>query len=150
MYYTDKFKQWTNTHKHTFESVDTDEPRIIIPLIADGEVFGFQGRSLNPKSKLRYITVMLDDSKPKVFGLNRIDTKEVVYVTEGPFDSYFLGNAIAMCGSDVDLRSMDYQFVFVFDNEPRNAEIVKKIDARANAWRSGSHLSKRYQGERLE
>ena len=131
LYYTDKFKQWTNTHKHTFESVDTDEPRIIIPLIADGEVFGFQGRSLNPKSKLRYITVMLDDSKPKVFGLNRIDTKEVVYVTEGPFDSYFLGNAIAMCGSDVDLRSMDYQFVFVFDNEPRNAEIVKKIDAAA-------------------
>jgi len=125
LYYTDKFKEWTNNHKHTFDSVDTDEPRIIIPLIADGEVFGFQGRSLNPRTKLR---VMLDDSKPKVFGLNRIDTNEVVYVTEGPFDSYFLGNAIAMCGSDVDLRTFDYRFTFIYDNEPRNREIVNRIE----------------------
>jgi len=131
LYYTDKFKQWTNIHKHTFDSVEADEPRIIIPLIDQDGVFGFQGRSINPKSKLRYITVMLDESKPKVFGLERIDKNEKVYVTEGPFDSYFLRNSIAMCGSDVDLRSLDYQFVFVYDNEPRNREIVKKIDAAA-------------------
>ena len=32
----------------------------------------------------------------------------------------------AMCGSDVDLGTLDYQFVFVFDNEPRT-EIVNRI-----------------------
>jgi DNA-directed RNA polymerase subunit RPC12/RpoP len=133
LYYTDTFKQWTNTHKHTFDSVDIDEPRIIIPLIDDGEVFGFQGRSLNPKTKLRYITIMMDDSKPKVFGLNRIDTNEIVYVTEGPFDSYFLNNAIAMCGSDVNLSSYDYRFVYTYDNEPRSREIVNKIASTIKA-----------------
>ena len=40
-----------------------------------------------------------------------------------------------MCGSDVDLSDMDHQFVFVFDNEPRNREIVARIEttiARGN------------------
>lgn len=128
LYYTDNFKQWVNTHKHTFESVEKDEPRIIIPMVADGEVFGFQGRSLDPKTKLRYITVMLDDTKPKVFGLDRIDVTKDVYVTEGPFDSTLITNAIAMCGSDVELSSLDYQFIYIFDNEPRNREIVRRIE----------------------
>ena len=33
-----------------------------------------------------------------------------------------------MCGSDVDLRSYDYQFVYTYDNEPRSREIVNKIE----------------------
>ena len=49
------------------------------------------------------------------------------YVTEGPFDSTFLSNAIAMCGSDVDLSTLDYQFIYVYDNEPRNKQIVDRI-----------------------
>ena len=63
--------------------------------------------------------------------MDSVKTNEQIYVTEGPFDSHFLRNAIAMCGSDVDLRTLDYQFVFVFDNEPRNREIVKKIERTA-------------------
>jgi len=127
-YYCPKFKDWTNKQKKVFDTLRQDSARIIIPLRdKDGTMFGFQGRSLAPKSKLRYITVMLDESKPKVFGLDRIDETEDVYVTEGPFDSTFLRNSIAMCGSDVDLSSYNYQFVFVFDNEPRSREICTKI-----------------------
>lgn len=127
-YYVPKFKDWTNRQKKTFDNLRQDSARIIIPLKdQDGNMFGFQGRSLAPKSKIRYITIMLDDSKPKVFGLDRIDSEEIVYVTEGPFDSTFLRNSIAMCGSDVDLSSLDYRFVFVYDNEPRNREIIAKI-----------------------
>ena len=59
--------------------------------------------------------------------MDQVDETKQVFVVEGPFDSYFIGNAIAMCGSDVDLRSLDYQFVFVFDNEPRNKQIVDRI-----------------------
>ena len=127
-YYCQKFKDWTNKQKKVFDTLRQDSPRIIIPLKdIEGNMFGFQGRSLAPTAKLRYITVMLDESKPKVYGMDRINPDETVYVTEGPFDSHFLGNAIAMCGSDVDLRSMDYQFVYVYDNEPRSREICAKI-----------------------
>ena len=130
IYYVDKFKKWVNTKKKTFDSLQNDRPRIIIPLIrTDGTWFGIQGRSLAQHATLRYITIMFEDHQ-KIFGLDHINPEDTVYVTEGPFDSLFIDNSIAMCGSDVDLSNYDYQFVFVFDNEPRNRQIVTKI-ARA-------------------
>lgn len=127
-YYCPKFKQWTNKFKKTFDNLKQDSPRIIIPLRDNyGRLFGYQGRSLAPKAKIRYITVMLDESKPKVYGLDRVDPEKIVYVTEGPFDSHFIKNAIAMCGSDVDLSDYNYEFVYIFDNEPRSREICSKI-----------------------
>lgn len=127
-YYCPKFKEWTNNQLKVFPNLKQDSPRIIIPLRdKEGNMFGYQGRSLAPKAKLRYITIMLDESKPKIFGLDKVDETKPVYVTEGPFDSTFIENSIAMCGSDVDLSNYDYQFVYVFDNEPRNKQIVEKI-----------------------
>lgn len=127
-YYCPKFKQWTNTIKKSFDNLKQDGPRIIIPLRDEtGKLFGYQGRSLAPKAKIRYVTIILDESKPKVYGLDKVNKEEIVYVTEGPFDSTFINNSIAMCGSDVDLSSYHYQFVFVYDNEPRNREICARI-----------------------
>ena len=127
-YYCPKFKQWTNSIKKSFDNLKQDGPRIIIPLRDEtGKLFGYQGRSLAPKAKIRYITIMLDESKPKIYGLDKINKEEMVYVTEGPFDSTFIKNSIAMCGSDVELSNYDYEFVFVYDNEPRNREICAKI-----------------------
>jgi transcription elongation factor Elf1 len=128
-YFADKFQEWTNTQKPTFSRIVRDESRIIIPLhTREGEIFGFQGRSLGP-SKVKYITVILDDSIPKVYGLDEVSTDETVYVTEGPFDSTFVKNAIAMCGSDILLDSLNLgdDIVYVLDNEPRNKEICNRI-----------------------
>ena len=128
-YYTDQFCTWVNTQKPTFKDIRIDHPRIIIPFIDnEGEWFGFQGRALNPKDKLRYITVMLDESKPKIYGLERIDVEKTIYIVEGPFDSTLLDNSIAMAGSDVDSRTFGWSnCVWVYDNEPRNREIVNRI-----------------------
>lgn len=127
-YYCPKFKQWTNTIKKSFDNLKQDSPRIIIPLRDEtGKLFGYQGRSLAPKAKIRYITIILDESKPKVYGLDKVNQEEIVYVTEGPFDSTFIRNSIAMCGSDVELGNLSSKFVFVYDNEPRNREICAKI-----------------------
>ncbi len=128
-YYCPKFKEWTNKQKKMFDTLRQDSPRIIIPFKdKEGNLFGYQGRSLAPKAKLRYITIMLDEEQPKIFGLDRIDESKTVYVTEGPFDSMFITNSIAMCGSDVELRNFDCQFVYIYDNEPRNKQIVERID----------------------
>jgi DNA primase len=131
LYYCEKFKQWTNEQKYTFESTDRDEPRIIIPLINNGQIFGFQGRSLNKNSKVKYITIILDDHHPKMYGLDKIDWNKIVYITEGPFDSMFLDNAIAMVGADIDkmffITNFETEFVMVYDNEKRNKQIVDRI-----------------------
>ena len=128
-YYCPKFKEWTNQQKETFKDMRGDGPRIILPLYtADKKLFGFQGRSLSKTAKLRYITVILDENHPKVFGLDRVNTNETIFITEGPFDSMFLTNSIAMCGSDVNLGNSDYKLVYIFDNETRNAQIVRRIE----------------------
>lgn len=130
LYYTDQFCTWVNTQKPTFQDVKKDHPRIIIPFMdTNGEWFGFQGRSLSPDDKLRYITIMLDESKTKIFGLNRVDFNKTVYITEGPFDSLYIDNAIAMAGADIDWSALkDKEVVFVFDNEKRNADIVCRME----------------------
>jgi len=128
-YYCPKFKEWTNSQIKIFPNLKQDSPRIIIPLKdTEGKMFGYQGRSLAPQAKIRYITIMLDESKPKIFGLDRVDTTKNVYVTEGPFDSLFIDNSIAMCGSDVVLDRIQFpDCTFVYDNEPRNKQIVERV-----------------------
>ncbi len=128
-YYTDKFREWTNTQKQTFDYVGKDERRIIIPMYNEkNNLIGFQGRSLDSNS-VKYITIMLNEGSPKIYGLNTIDRKSKVYVVEGPFDSNFLSNSVALCGSDGDVVCLEgSSIVFVYDNEPRNKEIVARIE----------------------
>ena len=108
-----------------------DHGRIIIPLINHGKWFGFQGRSLTNKTQLRYITTILDDHHPKIYNLDGVDYNKDVFITEGPIDSLFLTNALAMVGADVDwmflLSNFETNFVFVYDNEPRNPQIVARM-----------------------
>jgi hypothetical protein len=132
LYYCEKFKEWTNQQKHTFNSINYEEPRIIIPLINKGKLFGFQGRSLNKNSQVKYITVILDEHHPKIYGLDKIDWDKKVYIVEGPFDSMFIENSIAMVGADIDrmffITNYDVNFVMVYDNEKRNKQIVERVE----------------------
>jgi hypothetical protein len=128
-YYCPKFKAWTNNQKKIFDNLKQDSERIIIPFKdKEGNLFGYQGRSLAPKAKLRYITIMLDEEQPKIFGQDRVDFDKRLYITEGPFDSMFIKNSLAMAGSDISLSQFKNDTVFVFDNEPRNREIVAKYE----------------------
>ena len=132
LFYCEKFKEWTNEQKYTFESTKYEEPRIIIPLTNKGEIFGFQGRSLSKKPKVKYITIILDEYQPKIYGLDRIDWNKTVYVVEGPFDSMFIDNSIAMVGADIDkmffATNFETNFVMVYDNEKRNKEMVARLE----------------------
>jgi len=130
LYYCHRLYQWTNSLiPNKFKDTTRDEPRLIIPFIDENNKFyGYQGRSFNKESKTRYITIMLDESKPKVFGLDGIDFDKKVYVVEGPLDSCFVNNSLAMAGSDATIALNDVNAVMVYDNEPRSIEIVKKIE----------------------
>ena len=128
-YYAHKFKKWANTQKETFDNIRKDESRIIIPMYdKDHKLIGFQGRSLGPNS-VKYITIMLNEDAPKIYGLDKINEDKTIYVVEGPFDSTFVKNSIAMCGSDSGLENIKRSsVVFVYDNEPRNKEILGRIE----------------------
>ena len=124
-YYAERFVEFLKSHK---QSMDVKEhPRISIPLYYEKNLVGVQGRSLNSNS-VKYITTIFYDEAPKIYGLDTIRRGAPVFVTEGPFDSTFIRNSIAMCGADGDVRKWGVSNpVWVYDNEPRNPEITTRI-----------------------
>ena len=126
-YYAERFVEYVNSHK---QSMDVKEhPRIIIPLYYQKNLVGVQGRALNSNS-VKYITTIFYDEAPKIYGLDNIRRDAPVFVTEGPFDSTFLLNSIAMCGADGDVRKWGVSTpVWVYDNEPRSKEITERISS---------------------
>lgn len=129
LFYAPKFKHWVNTVvPNKFENLDHDEPRLVIPFLdADKNLIGFQGRSFNPRAALRYITIMVQEGQPKIFGLDNCDRNKLHYIVEGPIDCLFLSNAIAMAGGSIDWSYVNENSVFVYDNEPRSKETIDKI-----------------------
>lgn len=134
LYYCDNFLEFVNSLiPGKLESQKHAIPRIIIPFFdKNNNLFGFQGRAIDPEESIRYISIILDESKPKAYNVNKVDYNKRYYVFEGPFDSMFFENSIAVCGSDVlsvlnSLQCNKDNAVIVFDNEPRNKEIVKNI-----------------------
>ena len=128
-YYAKTFRRFINGIKHTFDDVRYDEERIVIPLYYNGDIVGVQGRALG-SNPVKYITVMFDDDAPKIYGLDQIRGGAPVFVVEGPFDSTFIRNSIAMCGADGDVSRWGISDpVWVYDNEPRNPDITRRIQS---------------------
>lgn len=130
LYYAEDFKQFVESFGIQKELLSGDK-RLVIPFYDEEKnLIAFQGRALG-QSKLRYITVKLHEDNKKVFGLDRVNKDELIYVVEGPLDSLFLDNAVATCDSHLEAIESVFdrsKVILVFDNEPRNKEIVKKIE----------------------
>ena len=135
LYYAPKFFEFAKKFApEKYGEIKKDEPRLIIPFVdANGELIAFQGRAFG-KSDLRYITVKVNKEAPKIFGLDTINRNEPVYVVEGPIDSLFLDNAVAMGGADLSNKEAigTDNLIFVMDNEPRNKDIINRIDKLIN------------------
>ena len=124
-YYAEKFVEYVNSHKQSLNM--KEHSRIIIPLYYQKNLVGVQGRALNSNS-VKYITTIFYDDAPKIYGLDTIRRGAPVFITEGPFDSTFLLNSIAMCGADGDVGKWGVSTpVWVYDNEPRSKEITERI-----------------------
>ena len=129
LFYVSSFGNWVRKHYDPNYSGGNDE-RIIIPFYSGKkQLVAFQGRALSGNTKLRYITIKLNEKAPKIYNFNNVDVHKKIYIVEGPIDAMFIPNAIAVAGSDVTkaLDKLDMDFVFVADREPRNPEIIKKI-----------------------
>ena len=129
LFHVPKFKKFVNgLIPDKFGKIIHDEERLLIPLLdADGVMFGFQGRALGIETP-KYYTIILNDDRPKIFGMDTVDWRKTVTVVEGPFDSMFLENSIAMAGADLKKLNVDAKLVFCYDNEPRNPDIVRHME----------------------
>jgi hypothetical protein len=130
LYFAPDFSAFIQSLGIEKDGLKKDDQRLVIPFYdKENKLIAIQGRALG-ESKLRYITIKLHDDNPKVFGLDRINQDEMIYVVEGPIDSMFLNNAVATADSNLESITNIYdksKVVLVFDNEPRNKQIVEKI-----------------------
>lgn len=130
IYYASSFKDFVLELLPNYEKTLYDEPRIVFPFYDEQKnLIGFQGRAIGD-SKVKYITVKLDDDNKKVFGLDRVDFSKKIYVVEGPIDSLFLQNSLATMDAslyNITLLLGNHDYVFIHDNEPRNSAIVKQM-----------------------
>ena len=131
LYYAPKFNEWVNSIiPGKLPTHQNDSPRLVMPFIdKSGNLFGFNARAFRD-NELRYITIMLNEDMPKIFGLDTVNFNKKYYVIEGPIDSLFIDNAVAMAGADGNANGLENteNAVFVFDNEPRNKEIVSRME----------------------
>ena len=127
LYFTEDFKMFVEDVFPDNQTEVYHEPRIVIPFYDQSKnLICVQGRSIHDFQKMRYITVKSQEDVPKIFWLDRVRNDETIYILEGPLDSLLLDNSIAVGGSD---GNIPYDNVcWVLDNEPRNKELVKKIE----------------------
>jgi transcription elongation factor Elf1 len=135
LYLCESFFKFTNSIiPNKFPTLNGDHPRLLIPFRDEqGEVFAYQGRAFGNEQP-KYITIKLDDDKDKIFGLDRVDKSKPIYVVEGPLDSLFLDNCVAVAGAD--FSNMKGDLIIIYDNEPRNKEINKQIEKTINQGKS--------------
>jgi len=132
LFYTENFAEFVKNLFPDYSKMLYKEPRIIIPFKGkDGNLLGIQGRAIDRDSKIKYITIKTDENTPKIFGWNGLDTSKTVYVVEGPIDSLFLNNCVATMDAALYTAprtiGIDKDYIFVYDNEPRNKQIVSNI-----------------------
>ena len=128
LYLSDKFGELVNKVKPNTYNTKTDHPRLIIPFFdTTGKLFAFQGRAFGNEQP-KYLTIKLKESKRKIYGLERVNLQQHIHIVEGPIDSLFVDNCLAMGGADMlfDRVPAD-QITYIFDNEPRNKEIIKRM-----------------------
>jgi transcription elongation factor Elf1 len=132
LYFAPKFKKFTNGVTPKFEEpIVGEHPRMIIPYFTPaGKCFAFQARAYGDEQP-KYYTIKVDETEEKIYGLDRVDYSKRIYVVEGPIDSLFIPNAIAVSGSSFDtptIRKLLANATIVMDNEPRNKDIVKQLE----------------------
>lgn len=136
-FFTAEWKKLSNyLNPGTYEHEER-EYRLVIPIYnIDKTISMIQGRALGDVDKnQRYLTVKKDPDALKVFGMERIDPKKTVYFHEGPIDSVFIPNSVAIVGGNMALEDAPYpnNRVWVLDNEPRSIDTVERIEKLISA-----------------
>jgi hypothetical protein len=132
LYYIDNVKNIIQLNESYKESIRGNEPRLVLPFYDNnGQLSGVTCRALRGET-LRYITVKVKEDAPLIFGISDVDTKKTIYVVEGPIDSLFIDNCIAVSGTSFgkinSLGISTDNMVLIFDNQPRNKEVCKIIE----------------------
>lgn len=130
LWFTNEWPALCNKIKAGTYKKELSEPRLVIPIFnKDGKAEAFQGRALRKDAPQKYITIKAYENATKIYGVERVDESKPVIVLEGPLDSLFLDNAIAITGGQLDLDLVPFkeQRIWVMDAESRHPDTIKRM-----------------------
>ena len=132
LYFIDNIKNIVQLSDKYKDKITTEEPRLVIPFYNNiGQLSGVTCRGLRGES-LRYLVIKIKEEDQLIFGMNEVDKTKTIYVTEGPLDSLFLPNAIAVGGTSFGkMETLDLpkdKLVMIVDNQPRNKDVCRVLD----------------------
>lgn len=130
LYYVDDVKNLEQLSEKYKDKIVTREPRLVLPFFDwKGQFSGFTARDIKGNSSLRYIQLKIKEDVPLIFGTETANPKKPMYVVEGPIDSLFIDNCIAVCGTaftKLDEMNLDKKnLTVIIDNQPRNRDVCK-------------------------
>jgi hypothetical protein len=152
LYYSKNFFEFVNQIDP--DAKVGDDERIVIPCFdLQGNLIGIQGRflrsgnqtparfRLSGEKEIRYITIKTNPNGDRLwYGLERVKKDEPIIVTEGPLDSLFLRNSVAMLGLSDPLYVPEglptNRLIYALDNEPRNENVVEAMKKLIDGGRS--------------
>jgi hypothetical protein len=136
LYFTMKWPSLVNSvNPDTYKS-EKNEPRLVIPIFNErGKIESFQGRALRKDAPQKYITIKENENATKIYGLDTAKEGQRVFVLEGPIDSLFVDNSIAITGGSLDLGIIPFKEdrAWIMDNEPRHPDTIKRMKRLVDA-----------------
>lgn len=129
LYFVDNVKNLEQLSERYRDKIQSKEPRLVLPFFDwKGQITGLTARALGNES-LRYITLKIKEDELLIFGTESVNIYKRVYCCEGPIDSLFIDNCIAVAGTGftkLDQLHLDKNnLTVIIDNQPRNREVVK-------------------------
>ena len=132
LYYIKNIKDIVQLNSKYKDNIKTEEPRLVLPFYnTNDELIAVTCRALRNES-LRYVTVKIKEDELLAFGLDKLDKEKTIFVVEGPIDSLFLPNCIAVAGTaftKLDTLNLPKdKVVAILDNQPRNKDVCKILN----------------------
>ncbi len=130
--FTSKWKELANeVRPNTFETIYKEHPRLVVPSFDKrGNLTVLNGRAFTD-DQIRYQIIKVNDHVTKIFGEDRVNlNKPQINIVEGPIDSFFIDNSIALAGASLNLKEFDYpksSRVFILDNESRHPDTIRRM-----------------------
>jgi hypothetical protein len=126
LFYAPKFFHWSTGHTNKFKCfTEEDHPRLIIPWYSEDNVlFAYSARAFGPEEP-KYFKIIMDDTYPPFFGLDKLDKTRPIYILEGQLDVLFI-NAVAVGTSTLQLYD-NKEAIYIPDRDIRNSQIMKNV-----------------------
>lgn len=133
IFFVPKFNSFASKIEPRFLNIpkDKEHPRLLFPYFDEqGKVFALAARAFG-KEEPKYISLTLDQTKDRIYGMWRIDTSKTIYAVEGQIDSLCIDNAIAVGGADYGASLLQVhkdKLVIVPDNDfVRNKQVADSL-----------------------